>query len=278
MFYTTSQYTNHTGLGSKLFAWGRAKVLQQAFEVKMLQQRWISIRGAGVTRGGIDYSKILGKIYLLNNFKNDEGEIGWLEWQFKLKRQLPIVYVNDLSEAFEVLKGESKLIIFRWYGGHYFTDLEMYRLLLRESLQKITRSAVLKKIIHPAPFIGINVRLGNDFVDPNSGQDGHLRTPMDWFLRNIDEVRKTHGNLPIFVVSDGTHRQLAPFKKFSNVTLVNHNYAIQDLLFLAQASVYMGVGTSTFSAWASFLGNMPSYAAEVTPFSGFQLKNTFQLP
>ena len=68
MFYTTSEYTNHTGLGSKLFAWGRAKVLQQAFDVKMLQQQWISIRGAGVTRGGIDYSKILGKIYLFNNF------------------------------------------------------------------------------------------------------------------------------------------------------------------------------------------------------------------
>jgi hypothetical protein len=278
MIYTTSQYTNHTGLGSKLFAWGRAKVLQQAYDVKMLQQQWISVRGAGVTRGGIDYSKILGKIYLFNNFKNDVGEISWLEWQLNLNGQFPTVFVNNLSEALEVLTGENKLIIFRWHGGHYFTDLENYRLLLRESLRRITRTAVLKTIIHPEPFIGINIRLGNDFVDPNSGQGGHYRTPMDWFLRNIDEVRKLHGNLPIYVVSDGTQHQLAPFKKFPNVTLVNQNYAIQDLLFLTQASVYMGVGTSTFSAWASFLGNMPSYAAEVTPFSGFQLKNAHELP
>jgi len=124
MFYTTSEYTNHTGLGSKLFAWGRAKVLQQAFDVKMLQQQWISIRGAGVTRGGIDYSKILGKIYLFNNFKNDVGEISWLEWQLNLKRKFPTVFVNNLSEALEVLAGYNKLIVFRWHGGHYFTDLE----------------------------------------------------------------------------------------------------------------------------------------------------------
>jgi hypothetical protein len=37
----------------------------------MLQQRWISIRGAAVTRGGIDYGKVLGKIYLFNNLMID---------------------------------------------------------------------------------------------------------------------------------------------------------------------------------------------------------------
>lgn len=278
MIFTTAEFTRHTGIGSKLFAWSRAKVLQQHFNVNMLTQNWVSIRGAGITRGGIDYSKLLGKIFLFDNFHNDQGELGLLDWNLKYRLRANKKYVNDLYEAKKLLLEDWNFIVFRWHGSHNFNDLYTYHDTIKNSLVRISKKKLPRFLHFDKPYIGLNIRLGNDFVDFNSNQTGHFRTPIDWYLDNINEVRKRHGALPIYVVSDGSEKSLQPFRKFPNTYIVNNKYAIQDLLLLGDANVIMGTGHSSFSAWGAFLSDAPSYASKDTTFEGFQVRNGLVLP
>jgi hypothetical protein len=273
MIFTTSEFCRHSGLGNKLFPWSRAKILSKEFGAIMLEQNWVSIRGAAVTRGGIDYTKVFGKIYLFDNFKDDNDEISKLIWKLKYKYNCDLIYVTNLKEALEYLKYENKLIVFRWNTDHFFTDLELFRNLIKNSLYKITNPKSFNKILFDEPFIGINIRLGNDFIDQNSKEVGYKKTNIEWYLDNISMIRRLYGNLPIQVVSDGGQKQLEVFKKIDNLEIRNNNKAIEDLLFLTQAQVFLGSGNSSFSAWASFLGNMPTYFSSETSFSSFKLKN-----
>ena len=277
MLYTTTEYCRHTGIGNKLFPWSRAKILEQVYGVTMLQQNWISIRGAAVTRGGIDYSKVLGKIYLFNNFINDSYEISKLDWILNKQKSVNKIYVSNLEEAIRYLETVNNILIFKWNTDHFFDDFQNYRELILNALQRITYPSIIKKIEMKNDFIGVNIRLGNDFVEQDSIKHGYKKTAINWFLDAIPEIRKLHGNLPVYVVSDGSPNQLSIFKKINDVYLVNNNKAIEDLLFLRQAKVLLGSGNSSFAAWASFLGNMPTYASKITPFSNFKLKNTYEI-
>ena len=58
------KYKRQTGLGNKLFPWSRAVILSEQYNLPLLHTIWFSPRGAGITRGGIDYSKVLGKQWL----------------------------------------------------------------------------------------------------------------------------------------------------------------------------------------------------------------------
>jgi len=277
MLFTTTEFCRSTGIGSKLFAWSRAKIFEHDYKAIMLQQHWISIRGAAVTRGGIDYMKVFGKIYLFNNFVNDTKEMNPLFFALRYRHNCQKIMVSNLQEARQFVKSDNKLIVFKWNTDHFFTDFELYRKLITDSIYRITRKPITNHLVVKEPFIGINVRLGNDFVEQDATQHGYRKTAIQWFLDHISEVRKLHGNLPIYVVSDGTHKQLSDFTRFDNVVLVNNNRAMEDLLLLSKASVFMGSGNSTFSAWASFLGNMPTYSSKETPFTSFKLSNTYEL-
>ena len=278
MIFTTAEFTRHTGIGNKLFPWARAKVLQQHYKVNMLTQNWVSIRGAGITRGGIDYGKLIGKIFLFHNFINDNEEIRQLDWYLKYRFRTTKNYVNYLNEAKVLLMQDWSFIVFRWNGGHNFSDLYSYHDTIKNSLFRISNKKLPKAVYNRKPYIGINIRLGNDFVDFNSNQKGHFRTPIDWFLDNIGEVRRRHGDLPIYVVSDGSEKSLKSFKKFPNTFIADNEFAIQDLLLLSNASVLMGTGHSSFSAWGAFLSDSPAYASKDTSFEGFQVRNGLVLP
>ena len=49
--------------------------------------------------------------------------------------------------------------------------------------------------------------------------------------------------------------------------------AISDLLALSRSKFLIGTGSSTFSAWAAYLGQMPAMTRLGNPFSWFNLKN-----
>jgi hypothetical protein len=281
MIYTSAEYNRHAGLGNKLFAWSRAKIYSHYYDIPMLTQNWISLRGAAITRGGIDYSKVLGKIILYKNFVNDENEICRLIWDIQNKYNSRSIYVTNLFEANQFIncnKKNNKLILFRWDGDHTFSEIEIYREFIKNRLVKITHPTVIEKYINNSnikPFIGINIRSGNDFIESDSvNQNGYRKTSIEWFLDNIPTLRKTYGFLPVYIVSDGSPKKLEfIFSKIRDVHIVNNNTAIEDLLFLSKANVLMGSGNSSFSAWASFLGNMPTYCSKETSFDSFKLQN-----
>lgn len=274
MFFTSTEYNRHTGLGNKLFPWSRAKVFSHETGAVMLRTNWISFRGASVTRGGIDYSKVFGKIFLFDNFINEKNEMNRFIWSIRYKYFNEKIYVSNLFEASKLAAFDDKLIIFKWNKDHIFSDLFFYKDFIKKSLVSITNPRLRLIDIADRPFIGLNIRMGNDFIDASSSKVGYKKTRIEWFLENISTVRKIHGFLPVYVVSDGPYDIL--FKLFSNfkdIHIVNNNTAIQDLLFLTNSTVFMGSGNSSFSAWVSFLGDMPTYCSNETSFSQFKLTN-----
>jgi len=75
------------------------------------------------------------------------------------------------------------------------------------------------------------------------------------------------------VVSDGTEQDLAPLLELENVEFLRPGCAITDLLILARAKVLIASGGSSFSAWASFLGNMPTISYPGQSLEWFKLKS-----
>lgn len=110
-------------------------------------------------------------------------------------------------------------------------------------------------------YIAVHVRLG-DFslaIDRNALISGKWNTqiPMSWYADVIHLARRQHPGLPVLLFSDGTPEQLAPLTALgAQITFAGSD--ILDLLAMAKASVLVG-SHSTFSYWAAFLGNMPSY-------------------
>jgi hypothetical protein len=88
----------------------------------------------------------------------------------------------------------------------------------------------------------------------------------------LKAVREVVGfNAPALVVSDGTPGDLRQLLAIDGVSLVRPGCAISDLLTLAKARVLIGSGGSSFSAWASFLGGMPTISHPGQSLNWFRL-------
>jgi hypothetical protein len=124
--------------------------------------------------------------------------------------------------------------------------------------------------------IGINIRLGNDFKVAQTAADyytrGFLKTPLDWFVRTLSLIRRNAGRaVEAVVVSDGDAKELAPVLSLGNVRFLRPGCAISDLLVLSNTRVFLGAGGSSFSAWASFLGGMPTVSVPGQSLSWFKI-------
>jgi hypothetical protein len=86
-----------------------------------------------------------------------------------------------------------------------------------------------------------------------------FRTPLQWFVDALALVRRAAGwTVPALLVSDGSAVDLAPILRLDRVELVRPGCALGDLWTLARSRVLLGSGGSSFSAWAAFLGGMPT--------------------
>jgi hypothetical protein len=111
--------------------------------------------------------------------------------------------------------------------------------------------------------IGVHVRRGDFYVVSEAelasweGPRGALRTPTRWFVESVALVRKLLGRTaPVFVVSDGEPNELELLLALDGVTLLRGGSPISDLIALSNAKILIGSMESSFTAWASFLGQM----------------------
>ena len=124
--------------------------------------------------------------------------------------------------------------------------------------------------------IVLNVRRGKDFpeVSSSGAAKGPVRTPLEWFISSLHAVRQIIGSpAQAFVISDGTETDLAPLLRQKNVTFVKSESPMVDLLILAKAKLLIGSGGSSFSAWGSFLGQMPTITYPGQSLQWFKLKD-----
>ena len=113
----------------------------------------------------------------------------------------------------------------------------------------------------PGPFIAMHVRRG-DFRRATTAEDvaksDNVTTPIGWFVDTLRCVRAVLGETRLAIVtSDGSDAELAGLLSQENVIRADTGSAISDMLLLSRADVLLASGSS-FSAWASFLGQMPT--------------------
>ncbi|HVM87589.1 MAG TPA: alpha-1,2-fucosyltransferase [Puia sp.] len=148
------------------------------------------------------------------------------------------------------------------HWSNYFDELNEYRALVKKILLDILSPAIKKyeeKLT--TPIIGVHMRMG-DFRKLLPGEDfskaGATRTPENYFLQTIEDIRKINGTeLPVIVFSDGEKQELMNILSMPGVSLSEGNPDIVDLLLLSRSKIIIASASSTFSYWAGFLSDAP---------------------
>jgi hypothetical protein len=85
----------------------------------------------------------------------------------------------------------------------------------------------------------------------------NVQLPLEWYGAVLQDLRRALGfQAQAFVFSDGREEELADLLALPKITLRRGGQAITDMLMLARARCMIASG-STFSMWASFLGQVP---------------------
>jgi hypothetical protein len=150
---------------------------------------------------------------------------------------------------------EGSTVVFQGMEG-FLAPILPYRELVSGELLRMVRSRHKRALETGfSPDVAIHVRLG-DFGGGNP-LSGNTRINLDWYAGILRELTARLGRLSAAVFSDGTDEELASLLEMDGVTRASFGSSIADILGLSQARILITSG-STFSMWASFLGQMPT--------------------
>lgn len=181
------------------------------------------------------------------------------------------------EEENPTLTGTNGRPVLKVFAGEQdrFLQLNGSHEFLRTALREITRPHWLEAADQIQDVaIGMHVRMG-DFVDAQAEPNNpHRRVPHSWFAESLRTIRSAVG-YPIraIVVSDGKESELGELLDQQDVSLVRTGSAISDLLVLSRSKVLIASAGSSFSAWAAFLGQMPTIAHPFQSLAWFNLVN-----
>lgn len=228
------------GLGNRLFPWARCRVFSHLHKIPMLTTSWVQMKLGPILRRERDPR------FYHNLFLPAAGEIRrvkkwWVSSTVGSARE-PQCLEDPLDPNLKNAR-----IIFNGVG-EWFRPISPYRPFLYKELLSITRPCWLKAVDQlPSIPIGIHVRRGDLSV-----------TPLDWFVQTLKSVRNALGFCAEAVVmSDAPSANLKELLRENRVRYASTESAIADILMLAKTKVLIASGSS-FSAWASFLGQMPT--------------------
>ncbi len=257
------------GLGNRLFPWARYRIFAHVNRVVGVAPVWTRPAISQLRRGGIDSSAFLRQIVLFRLFRRGADELGVLHGNL---RMLSMPRLEEPADPAQPIQGDvrGKVIFEGWKDA--FARLNGWNQFLSDELRTITRKQGIELADSFRDVrVAICVRCGNDFKDPPPNAvtlAGDEKTPIRWFVRCLSLIRKEIGmDVPAYVVSDGTAEQLRDLLAMPNVVFVRPGSAISDLLVLAKARVLLVSGSSSFAAWGSFLGQMPTISHPGQPLS-----------
>jgi hypothetical protein len=231
----------------------------------MLAPIWIRPAWRQFFLGGVDLRNYHRQLLLMDLFRMPDSYIKGLDRLRFLLTAEHISPPHTLLEPWRFSRGSDKhnvLVAFKGCEDNFERLVGHHELLLREYLGMLKPKWRRLGQAVPPLAIGINIRRAKDFADPKTDEDfrrrGGIRTPLAWFVNTLQEIRKVLGvTAPALVVSDGTASDLAPILKLENVFFMRPGCAASDLLALSRCCVLIGSGGSSFSAWASYLGQVP---------------------
>jgi Glycosyl transferase family 11 len=236
----------------------------------VLSPTWAQLKVGALLRGESDL-----RLYH-NLFTKVAGEVGGLKRLLILCTGEAKAEPSDLEAPYSESSSNNIIIVFEGEKDH-FRKLNGWNEFLHKEIRSITKDRWLRKADKlPNIPIGIHVRRG-DFAKPKSIDDlynrGAIQTPISWFIDSLTVIRDCVGPVEAFVVSDGNDEELMPLLAVKGVVRIETASAISDLLALSKAKILIASGGSSFSAWASFLGQMPTISHPGQSLTWFKLIN-----
>ena len=285
--YCQAVFGRGSGLGNRLFPWARCRIFASVNETPILAPRWVSLRVKPLFRSGTGLWTYPRQVLLAGQFRPGRADIGGLErWRIERHSQIhpePDNFSSPVADAY----GPGRHLV-RFEGDR--TGLGRFHLLegrdefIRTELRAATRDRWLRMADRTAGIpIGIHVRLGDFREGPaethrnERGEwKGAMRTPLQWYVDGLSLLRELMGStVPAFVVSDGSPAELGPLLAMEAVTLVRSRSPVSDLWSLANSKLLMASIGSSFSAWASFLGQMPTVVYPLLEAHSFPIRNRY---
>jgi hypothetical protein len=250
------------GLGNMLLVWARAILFAHINSLQVVAPAWGKFVIGPYLRGERD-KRYYG--YLFSN-KDYVSRLNYLLASLKNIH----IHDNPVLSKMEIShlgSQTSKFHLFTFnklpHWSDYFIDLQEHQPIIKDKLLSNIRPSVLAEISHrPAPQIGIHIRMG-DFRALKPEDDftklGLVRTPFSWFTRVINAIRGIAGyDVPATIFSDGYDHELSELLNLSNVSRASTASALSDMLTLSRSKLLITSSGSTFSSWASYLGQCPT--------------------
>ena len=232
------------GLANLLIIWARCLVQSRRYGLKRVRPTWFQISREQWIRNSPDKRTYHGL------FGAAPDEITGVRRLSLLAtgRQVP---ESQLGSPIP----DGSMVVFQGIKG-FLVPVLPYREMVCAELLQMTR-ATHKRALETgfSPDVAIHVRRG-DFGsgDPSSTNQ---RIDLDWYVGVLRQLRERLGYLNTAVFSDGTDEELAPLLEIDGVNRATFGQSIADIIGLSQARIFIASG-STFSMWASFLGQMPT--------------------
>jgi hypothetical protein len=244
----------NTGLGNKLFVWAKALVFATLNNADFYCWGWSKISLGPLLR--LEKKK---RIYF-TYFKKAPPSV-WLHFRIKKYLSKSATFIQD-PPLTTVASPENFKFVFSAipHWSDYFLGLKDHRQLIRSALLKMLKPELLAIYDkQDVPVFSIHVRLG-DFKPLPAGTDfksvGNTRTPFDYFVKGIRNVRQIIGApIPVSVFTDGHDHELREILEEANVKIIKGLPDIVDLLLMSKSRILMASASSTFSYWSGFLSD-----------------------
>lgn len=246
----------NAGLGNQLFPLMRAYTFAYLNKLPVMVLNYHQIKPGPWIRGEKNKRNYKGFFV----FEKNIISLGWDN--LKLKSIYKTAIIEPEIKVIETDKAIANSFLFKEIP-HYssrFNGLKENRDLVIQLLRKLVKPENKEKLNQLTdPVIGVHIRMG-DFRKLKEGEEfgkmGTVRTPEDYFINTINDIRKLHGSeLPVSVFTDGLKKELPGLFKLKNITLIEGNKDLVDLLLLSRSKIIVTSASSTFSYWAAFISD-----------------------
>jgi len=241
------------GLGNLLFNWARCLSRSRRRNWHMIWPTWYSHKPKNKRVNPYDI-RTYGDLF------RPTGD--YISGPMKIRQLLFRKWISE--DDAEIAPPKSGCVVqFRGMEGKFQPFLDDLKL-IRCELLAMTREEHLAGFLAPDPApVGIHIRRG-DFLQRTTYEQmvsaHNSLLPLSWYIDALESVRNRCGKpVPAYVFSDGEDEELAPLLSLENVRRVEFGSSIADILALSRSRLIIASG-STFSQWASYLGQVPTIA------------------
>jgi len=239
------------GLGNLLFPWARAKLLARQNGYQCVAPTWPQLKLGPLLRGEYDSRSYFSL------FKAGQSDLSGLS------RLYVLIMRKRVQENISKLARPGDVVVTTGMG-ELFNEFLEHPVFLREELEAILTRNRMPQLMHScgsAKAIAVHVRFGDfsaaDTLKSKNGETNR-KQPIEWYVAAVNELRRHLGEkVPVNLFSDAKYKELSPLMDLPWVHRVHGNSAIEDMLLLSSHRLLVASG-STFSMWASFLGQIPT--------------------